>query len=60
MVEKKITKTIKTFRAPNGQLYEGSIADYYEGRATPINDLGGTGQADSLPEGDKGETKEEK
>ena len=52
-VIQKITKTIKTFFI-NGQMYEGSIADYYEGRAVPLrqgkeDDLVRTGDADSLP-----------
>ena len=66
MIEQKITKTIKTFRAPNGQLYEGTSADYYEGRRKPFiqaggssqkDDLVGVGKPDSVPAGIESEDK---
>ena len=60
-VEQKVTKTIKVFIAPNGQKYEGTAADYYEGRRTPVgDDVAGAGCTDSVPEKAEGVTEEVK
>lgn len=52
-------KRKSTFLAPNGKIYEGTAANYYEGTAKIVgNNVGGTPEADRLP-GKPEEVKEE-
>jgi len=55
----KDLKRVSVFIAPNGQKYEGTAADYYEGSPTLVkDDLGRTGQTDRVAE-EAGEDKKE-
>ena len=59
MATGKDLKRVSVFVAPNGQKYEGTAANYYEGTAKAVrNDVGGTPEADKLPE-EAGEVKKD-
>ena len=59
MATGKDLKRKSVFVAPNGQIYEGTAANYYEGTAKAIiNDMGRTSETNRPPE-DAGKVKKE-